>query len=179
MDEEEVKKVFEVYLNRSKIQYFRGRGAGPDFEFEDGSVAEAKGSEWADVGAVLRQIAEYYLKSPAVTIAAPADSLNLDRGFRLWMLERIMRHLKFDGKPIKMFLVDKVTDNKYKIYTFNSLEDLWKEVGERIEQKCPGWHVLVKEKVSFVSMFSMQEGNELFKLHTVSLIGERGSEIEL
>jgi hypothetical protein len=59
------------------------------------------------------------------------------------------------------------------------LEDLWKEVGERIEQKCPGWHVLVKEKVSFVSMFSMQEGNELFKLHTVSLISERESEIEL
>lgn len=62
----------------------------------------------ADVGAIPKQIAEYYLKSQAVTFVAPADSLNLDRGFRLWMLERIMRYLKFEGRAIRVFLVGKV-----------------------------------------------------------------------
>jgi hypothetical protein len=75
LDEDEVKKVFKAYLDRNKPRYFSGKGAaGPDFEFEDGSIAEAKGSEWADVGAILRQVGEYYLKSPSVTFVAPSDS---------------------------------------------------------------------------------------------------------
>jgi len=179
VEEDEVKKVFKAYLDRSRAQYLPGKDAGPDFEFEDGSIAEAKGSEWADVGEVLRQIAEYYLKSPSVTFIAPSDSLNLDRAFRLCMLERIMKGLTLGGRAISVFLVDKVADNKYKVCMFDSLEDLWKEVTERIGSKKPGWYVSTDEKLSFVSTFSFQIGNELFRLHIISLVNERGSDVEL
>jgi hypothetical protein len=179
MEEDEVKRVFKSYLDRNKARYLLGKGAGPDFEFEDGSTAETKGSEWTDVGAILRQIAEYYLKSPSVTFVVPSDSLNLDRAFRLWILERILKGLKLEGRAISVFLVNKLTDNKYKVYTFESFESLWREVVERIGSNKPGWYVPTDEKLSFVSTFSTQEGNDLFKLHTISLVNERGSEIEL
>jgi hypothetical protein len=179
MEESEVKKVFKAYLDRKKAHYLLGKDAGPDFEFEDGSVAEAKGSEWTDVGEVLRQIAEYYLKRPSVTFVAPCDSLNLDRAFRLWMLERILKGLKFGGTPISIFLVDKMADNKYKICTFDSFEELWKEVTERIGSRRPNWYVSTDEKLSFVSAFSLHMGNELFKLHVISLVNEHGWEMEL
>jgi hypothetical protein len=179
VEEDEVKRVFKAYLDKNRAQYLVGKGAGPDFAFEDGSVAEVKGSSWADVGEVLRQIAEYYFKSPSVTFVAPSDSLNLDRAFRLLMLERILKGLKLEGRAISVFLVNKLTDNKYKVYTFDSIESLWREVIERIGSNKPGWYVPTDEKLSFVSTFSTQEGNELFKLHTISLVNERGSEIEL
>jgi hypothetical protein len=178
LEEDEVKRVFKAYLDRSNAHYILGRGGGPDFEFEDGSVAEAKGSEWADVGAVLRQIAEYYLKSPSVTFVAPSDSLNLDRAFRLWMLERILKGLKLEARAISVFLVDKVAD-KYVVCTFDSFEELWRGVTERIESKRPSWYIPTEEKISYVSNFSSQDGNELFKLHTTHLVRERGWEIAL
>jgi hypothetical protein len=131
------------------------------------------------VGGILRQIAEYYLKSPFVTFVAPSDSLNLDRAFRLWMLERILKGLKLEGRAISAFLVDRVADKKYKVCTFDSLEDLWREVTERIGSRRPSWYVPTDEKLSFVSMFSSQEGSELFRLHIISLVNERGSEMEL
>jgi len=177
MEEDEVKRVFKFYLDRNKARYLLGKGSGPDFEFEDGSTAETKGSEWTDVGAILRQIAEYYLKSPSVTSVVPSDSLNLDRAFRLWILERILKGLKLEGRAISVFLVNKLTDNKYKVYTFESFESLWREVVERIGSNKPGWYVPTDKKLSFVSTFSTQEGNDLFKLHTISLVNERGSEI--
>lgn len=179
MEEDEVKRVFKAYLDKSNARYLLGRGGGPDFQFEDGSVAEAKGSEWADVGAILRQIAEYYLKSPSVTFVTPSDSLNLDRAFRLWMLERILKGLKLEARAISVFLVDKMADDKYKVCTFDSFEDLWRGVTERIESKRPSWLIPTEEKISFISKFSSQEGNELFKLHTISLVNERGEEIAL
>ena len=178
MEEDEVKRVFKAYLDKSNAHYILGRGGGPDFEFEDGSVAEVKGSEWADVGAVLRQIAEYYLKSPSVTFVAQSDSLNLDRAFRLWMLERILKGLKLEARAISVFLVDKVAD-KYVVCTFDSFEELWRGVTERIESKRPSWYIPTEEKISFVSNFSSQEGNELFKLHATSLVRERGWEIAI
>jgi hypothetical protein len=179
LEEDEVKRVFKAYLDKSNAHYILGRGGGPDFEFEDGSVAEAKGSEWVDVGAILRQIAEYYLKSPSVTFVAPSDSLNLDRAFRLWILERILKGLKLEARAISVFLVDKVADNKYVVCTFDSFEDLWRGVTERIESKRPGWYIPTEEKISYVSNFSCQEGNEMFKLHTISLVRERGWEIAI
>jgi hypothetical protein len=179
VEEDEVKGVFKAYLDKNRAQYLVGKGAGPDFAFEDGSVAEVKGSSWADVGEVLRQIAEYYFKSPSVTFVVPSDSLNLDRAFRLLILERILKGLKLEGKAISVFLINRVTDNKYKVYTFDSFESLWREVVERIVSNKPGWYVPTDEKLSFVSTFSTQEGNDLFKLHTISLVNERGSEIEL
>jgi hypothetical protein len=179
VEEDEVKGVFKAYLDKNRAQYLVGKGAGPDFAFEDGSVAEVKGSSWADVGEVLRQIAEYYFKSPSVTFVVPSDSLNLDRAFRLLMLERILKGLKLEGRAVSVFLVNKVTDDKYRVYTFDSIESLWREVVERIGSNKPGWYVPTDEKLSFVSTFSTQEGNELFKLHTISLVNERGSEIEL
>ena len=179
MEEDEVKEAFKAYLDKTKAQYYVGRGAGPDFEFEDGSVAEAKGSEWADVGAVLRQIADYYLKRPSVTFVVPADSLNLDRAFRLYVLERVLMSMKRGGKTIRVFLVDKIADGKYKARMFDSFEDLWKSVTERIASGGPSCHAPSNEKLSFISSFSSQEGNELFKLHVISLVNERGFEISL
>jgi len=43
----------------------------------------------------------------------------------------------------------------------------------------PSWYVPTDEKLSSVSAFSFQEGNELFKLHVVNLVNERGSEVAL
>jgi hypothetical protein len=103
VEEGEVKGVFKAYLDKNRAQYLVGKGAGPDFAFEDGSVAEVKGSSWDDVGEVLRQIAEYYFKSPSVTFVVPSDSLNLDRAFRLLILERILKGLKLEGKAISVF----------------------------------------------------------------------------
>jgi hypothetical protein len=85
-------------LDRIRARYLLGRGAGPDFELEDGSVAEAKGSGLDDVGAVLRQVAEYYLKRTAVAFVAPADALSLDRAFRLLMLECMLKGMKYGGR---------------------------------------------------------------------------------
>jgi hypothetical protein len=179
MEENEVKRVFKAYLDKIGIQYFVSKGAGPDFEFEDGSIAEVKGSEWADVGAILRQLAEYYLKSPSMIFVTPSDSLNLDRAFRLWMLECILKGMKREGKAIRVILVDKVADKKYKVYQFDSMEDLWREIAEKISSKQPRWYDPVDEKLSFISTFSSQEGNELVKLYIKDLVSERGSEIEL
>jgi hypothetical protein len=179
MEENEVKRVFKAYLDKIGIQYFVSKGAGPDFEFENGSIAEVKGSEWADVGAILRQLAEYYLKSPSMIFVTPSDGLNLDRAFRLWMLERILKGMKREGKAIRVILVDKIEDKKYKVYEFYSLEELWREVTEKIISKLPSWYDPVNEKLSFISAFSLKEGNELFKLHIKDLVSERGSEIEL
>jgi hypothetical protein len=180
VEEDEVRRVFKAYLDRMRgTRYLLGRGAGPDFEFEDGSVAEVKGSEWGDVGAVLRQVAEYYLKRTAVTFVAPADSLNLDRAFRLLMLERMLKGMKYGGRTIGVFLVDRAAGNKYKVLALDSFEDLWETVTERIASRRPSWYVPTDEKLSFASAFSSQEGNELFKLHVVSLVNERGSEFAL
>jgi hypothetical protein len=52
-------------------------------------------------------------------------------------------------------------------------------VTERIASRRPSWYVPTDEKLSFASAFSSQEGNELFKLHAVSLVNERGSELAL
>jgi hypothetical protein len=95
------------------------------------------------------------------------------------MVERILRGLKLQGRPISVFLVDKVADNKYKFCTFDSFEDLWRRVTERIESKRPSWYIPTEEKTSFVTNFSWQEGNELFKLHTISLVNEHGWEIAI
>jgi len=179
LEEDEVKRVFKAYLDKRNDRCLIRKGGGPDFQFEDGSVAEAKGSEWDDVGGILKQIAEYYLSSPSVTLVTPSDSLNLDRAFRLWMVERILKGLKLQGRPISVFLVDKVANNKYKVCTFDSFEDLWRRVTERIESKRPSWYIPTEEKISFISNFSWQEGNELFKLHTISLVNEHGWEIAI
>jgi hypothetical protein len=95
------------------------------------------------------------------------------------MLERILKGIKLEGKAISVFLVGEVSDYKYKVYTFDSFEDLWRGVTERIGSERPSWYIPIDEKLSFVWMFSSQEGNELFKLHTVSLVNERGWEVEL
>jgi hypothetical protein len=52
-------------------------------------------------------------------------------------------------------------------------------LGLRIESKRPRWYIPTEEKISFASNLSWQEGNELFKLHTISLVRERGWEIAL
>jgi hypothetical protein len=87
--------------------------------------------------------------------------------------------LKLEARAVSVFLVDKVADDKYVVCTFDSFEDLWRGVTERIEAKRLSWYIPTEEKISFVSNFSWQEGNELFKLHTISLVRERGWEIAL
>jgi hypothetical protein len=47
-------------------------------------------------------------------------------------------------------------------------------VTERIASRRPSWYVPTGEKLSFASTFSSQEGNELFKLHVVSLVNKLG-----
>jgi hypothetical protein len=180
VEEEEVKNVFKAYLDwLGHSQYFMSKGSGPDFEFEDGSVAEVKGSKWEDVSEVLEQIAEYYLKRSSVTLVAPADAINLDRAFRLLILERVLMRLKRSEKSIGVFLVDKVADDKYAVLRLNSLEDLWKQVGERILSRAPFWFDSTDRKVSFISEFSSKDGNELFKSCIVSIVKEKGFELEL
>jgi hypothetical protein len=176
LEEEEVKEAFQKYLESRNIVYFLGKGAGPDFKFEDGSVAEAKGSIWQDVGAVLEQIAEYYFTSTRVSLVFPCDAMNLERAFRLLMLEKLLMRSKQKGETLRLYLVSKI-DDVYKICQFDSIEDFWKRVCQKIEIEAPAWYEPPNKRQEFIQSWSIREGNEMFKSYAIKLFNERAYDI--
>ena len=179
MREAEVIECLEAYLNAHRVGFVR-RKVGPDFKLEDGSVIEAKGSKWGDVGAVMRQLIEYYMTSPSMGLAVPADSLNVDRVYRLLLLEKALIYSKREGKPITVYCITKSRkEGLYKLLKFNSVEELFRQVTDDLVRKIgiSRWSE-VAERIEHIGGYLKRTSDDLFRNGLVSTVSERGYELK-
>ena len=175
MEEEEVMRCLESYLKEAGVRHRRGI---PDVEFEDGSAIEAKGRDWPDVGAVMGQLADYYMTRPSLGFAAPADALTIDRAYRLVVLEKALVRSKLQGKPITIYCVAK-DDGSYKLLKFDSAEDLFKQVTEElgVTAGVDRW-LQVDEKVKRIGERLRKPSDALFREQLRQIVVRRGAEVK-
>jgi len=177
MEEEEVIHCLEVYLRKLGAK-FKRRKTGPDFTFEDGSAIEAKGSEWLDVGEVLKQLADYYMTSPSMGFAIPADTLNIDRAYRLMLLEKALMYSEHQGQPITVYCVTKVEEKSYRLLRYDSVEKLFGQVTDELGRIVGvDWWLEPNERIKHIGGHLKKESNELFKMQIIQIVSNRGSEV--
>lgn len=99
MREETMRLVMIKYFKFHSIDVIPQRGAGPDLHIKGKGVVEVKGSKY-DFAKMLRQLIDYAMKHPEVTLALPYDGLTFERVQQLLMLS---------------ILIDKI-DSKFTLY---------------------------------------------------------------
>ncbi len=180
LEEREVVRCLEAYLHGLGARFKRGRGPGPDFIFEDGSVIECKGSKWPDVGEIMRQLASYYMTSPKTGLAIPADSLNIDRAYRLLLLEKALTLSKWQGRPLTVYCIVKTGERSYKLLRFDSVKELFDQVTEELGRTISAdWWLEPGEKVKRIGGHMRKESSELFREQLTQIILKWGYEVKV
>lgn len=178
-----MKDVLSFYLSnitKARFTVTPAGAKGPDFELEDGSAIEAKGTVWSNVAEVLSQLAEYYMHRTRVGFAVPSDALNADRAYRLMLLEVALIYSKLQGEPIKVYCVGKANEKTYRLYIFSSVKDLYDKVtNESIRHIRISWYLPSPKKIDWISSGLKAESNELFSQQLQRLVDKQGLGITL
>jgi len=132
LKEGEVRKVIQKFLEDQRVKFYPQKGAGPDFLLEGGGAVEVKGRGF-DVKKGLEQFIRYPLTHPTLEIAMSTDALNFRTLYQLHIIEK---SLKAKNKPsIRIYLVAKVDQGKYKVRVYASSEDLFNYVSSKLIEK--------------------------------------------
>lgn len=132
LKEMEVRKVIQKFLTNQKVKYYAQKGAGPDLLLEGGVAVEIKGKNFK-LRRGVEQFIRYPLTHPKLEVAISTNTLDVRTLFALHIIEKSLRAA---GKPpIRIYLVAKVEQDKYKVRIYASSEDLFSYFSSKLVEK--------------------------------------------